>query len=100
MYYCYYKNGFSDGDFIEFYNDGKVKSMQYMQRGRTFGIEKNWYNNGILKSESRYEYGVCLTLKEWDEKGNLIKEKLEPTEDDIKLRDSQEKFYKHAVAEE
>ena len=100
VYYCYYKNGFSDGDFIEFYNDGKVKSMQYMQRGRTFGIEKNWYNNGILKSESRYEYGVCLTLKEWDEKGNLIKEKLEPTEDDIKLRDSQEKFYKHAVAEE
>ena len=100
VYYCYYKNGFSDGDFIEFYNDGKVKSMQYMQRGRTFGIEKNWYNNGILKLEGRYEYGVCLTLKEWDEKGNLIKEKLEPTEDDIKLRDSQEKFYKHAVENE
>ena len=66
--------------------------MQYMQRGRTFGIEKNWYNNGILKSEGRYEYGVCLTLKEWDEKGNLIKEKSEPTEDDIKIRVRKKKF--------
>ena len=24
-YYCYYKNGFSHGDFIEFYDDGKIK---------------------------------------------------------------------------
>lgn len=53
-----------------------------------------------MKSLTLTEYGVCLTLKEWDEKGNLIKEKLEPTEDDIKLRDSQEKFYKHAVENE
>ena len=99
-YYCYYKNGFKDGDFIEFYNDGKVKSMQYMQRGRTYGIRRILYNNGMLKSEARYEYGVCLTSKEWNEEGILIKEKLQPTEDDIKLRNSQEKFYKHAVEKE
>lgn len=99
-YYCYYKNGFSDGDFIEFYNDGKIKSIQYMQRGRIYGVEKIWYNNGILKSEARYEYGVCLTFKEWDEEGNLINEKSEATEDDIKLRDSQEKFYKKVLERE
>lgn len=96
-YYCYYKNGFSDGDFIEFYNDGKIKSTQHMQRGRILGVEKIWYGNGMLKSESRYEYGVCLTFKEWDENGKLINEKSEPTEDDIKLRDSQEKLYKKVI---
>ncbi len=97
IYYCYYKNGFMDGDFIKFYNDGKIKSMQCMQRGRTYGIRKIWYNSGTLKSEGRYEYGVCLTLKEWDEKDNLINEKLEPTEDDLKLRSSQEMWYKKAT---
>ena len=99
-YYCFYTNGFSDGDFIEFYDDGKIKSMQYMQRGRIYGIEKIWYNNGVLKSEARYEYGVCLTLKEWDEEGNLIKEKTGPTEDDIKIRNSQEEWYKRAIKRE
>ena len=56
-------------------------------------LERYGITMASLKSEGRYEYGVCLTLKEWDEKGNLIKEKSEPTEDDIKLRDSQEKLY-------
>ena len=93
VYYCYYKNGFLNGEFIQFYSDGKVKSTEHMQRGRTYGIRKIWYNNGLLKSEGKYEYGVCLTLKEWDSKGNLVKQKLKPTEDDLKLRDTQEKFY-------
>ncbi|MCY6354521.1 toxin-antitoxin system YwqK family antitoxin [Clostridium sp. ZS2-4] len=99
-YYCYYKNGFSDGDFIEFYDDGKIKSMQYMQRGRTYGFRKIWHNNGVLKSKARYEYGVCLTSKEWNEEGVLVKEKSEPTEDDIKIRNSQEKWYKKAIEKE
>lgn len=90
IYYCYYKNGFKDGDFIEFYSDGKIKSIQYMKRGTISGVESIWYNNGVLKSETKYEYGVCLTFKEWDEKGNLIDEKLEPTDEDIKSRNKRE----------
>lgn len=42
MHYCYYKKGFSDGDFIEFYNDEKIKSARYMQRGRIYGIKRLW----------------------------------------------------------
>lgn len=68
-----------------------------MQRGRIFGVEKIWYSNGVLKSESIYEYGVCLTFKEWDENGKLINEKSKPTEDDIELRNSQEKLYKKVL---
>ena len=100
IYYCYYKNGFKDGDFIEFYNDGQIKSIQYMKRGTISGIESIWYNNGVLKSETKYEYGVCLTYKEWDEKGNLIDEKSEPTDEDIKSRNKRQELYKKIIENE
>lgn len=100
IYYCYYKNGFKDGDFIEFYNDGKIKSIQHMKRGTISGIESIWYHNGVLKSETKYEYGVCLTFKEWDEEGTLIDEKLEPTDDDIKRRNKREELYKNIIENE
>lgn len=29
-YYCFYNNGFLDSDFVKFYSDKKIKSMQYM----------------------------------------------------------------------
>ena len=99
-FYAFFRDGFKEGEFVEFFNNGKIKSIQYMQRGRIYGVEKTWYSNGILKSEARYEYGVCLTSKEWDEEGNLIKNKSEPTEDDIKLRNSQEKYYKKIIERE
>ena len=99
-FYAFFRDGFKDGEFVEFYEDNKIKCIQNMQRGRTYGVRKIWYNNGVLKSETRYEYGVCLTSKEWDDKGNLIREKSKPTEDDIKLRNSQERWYKKAIEEE
>jgi antitoxin component YwqK of YwqJK toxin-antitoxin module len=99
-FYAFFRDGFKEGDFVEFYNDNKIKSMQYRKRGRTYGFRRIWHNNGVLKSEFNYEYGVCLTFKEWNEEGILIEEKLKPTEDDIKLRNSQEKWYKEAIGRE
>lgn len=93
-FYAFFRDGFKDGEFVEFYDDNKIKCIQNMRKGRTYGTRRIFYKNGTKKLEARYEYGVCLTFKEWDEDGNLIKEKSKPTEDDIKLRDSQEKFYK------
>lgn len=99
-FYAFFRDGFKEGDFVEFYNDNKIKCIQNMQRGRTYGLRTIWYRNGVLKSKARYEYGVCLTSKEWNEEGVLVKEKSEPTEDDIKLRNSQEKWYKKAIERE
>lgn len=99
-FYAFFRDGFKDGDFVEFYNDNKIKCIQNMKRGRTYGLRTIWHKNGVLKSESIYEYGVCLTLKEWNEEGVLIKEKLKPTEDDIKLRNSQEEWYKKVIGRE
>ena len=87
-FYAFFREGFKEGEFVQFYEDNKIKCIQNMRRGRTYGIRRMFYKDGTKKLEARYEYGVCLTLKEWDEEGNLIKNKSEPTEDDIKLRNS------------
>lgn len=41
IYYCYYINGFAEGDNVEFYESGKIKSHCCMVRGQIRGIEKN-----------------------------------------------------------
>ncbi len=93
-YYCFYKDGFEHGDYVEFYENGNIQSAQYMKYGSIVGKEETWFKSGMLKSVAEYEYGVCLNLKEWNEKGVLIKEKLEPTEDDLKIINSQKDWYK------
>ncbi|MHC1748100.1 MAG: toxin-antitoxin system YwqK family antitoxin [Cellulosilyticaceae bacterium] len=99
-FYAFFKDGFKDGDFVEFYEDNKIKCIQNMKRGRTHGIRKIFYKDCTKKLEARYEYGVCLSSKEWNEEGVLVKEKSEPTEDDIKLRNSQEEWYKKTIEKE
>ena len=39
-YYCYYKNGFKEGNYVKFHHNGKVKSIDYMIKGQTRGIRK------------------------------------------------------------
>jgi antitoxin component YwqK of YwqJK toxin-antitoxin module len=45
-YYCYYKNGFAEGNYVEFYPNGNIKSECYMVRGQVRGTEKVWYESG------------------------------------------------------
>ena len=93
-HYCFYKEGFSHGEYVKFYKSGNIKSRQYMKYGVITGEEEIWFENGMLKSVAEYEFGVCLNLKEWNEKGVLIKEKLEPTEKDLKMINSQKDWYR------
>lgn len=83
VYYCYYNNGFSEGDYVEFYPSGTIKSKCYMVRGQIYGTEHIWYDAGGKKYEGEYKYGVCLTYTEWDRQGIIIKQKTEPTESDL-----------------
>ena len=92
QYYCFYKDGFEHGEYVEFYENGNIQSVQYMKYGSIVGKEEVWFNNGKPKSIGEYEYGICLKLKEWNEKGVLVKEKLEPTEKDLKLINRQKEF--------
>lgn len=43
-YYCYYVDGFPDGNFVQFYTDGTIHSISKMKRGQS--IEKSkWYQD-------------------------------------------------------
>lgn len=84
-YYCYYKNGFKEGDYIKFHNNGKVKSTDYMVKGQTRGIRKIWYESEEIKFLGEYKFGICLKYIEWDKQGNIIGIKDTPTKDEVEL---------------
>ena len=63
IYYCFYKEEFEHGAYVEFYENGNIESIQYMKYGRIRGKEEVWFENGSLKSITEYELGICLTLK-------------------------------------
>lgn len=80
-YYSYYVNGFPEGDFVEFYEDGSVCSFSKMKRGQVIETIE-WYHDGKIKEEGTYNLGVCISNKKWDEQGNLTYEKVNPTENE------------------
>lgn len=84
-YYCFYKNGFMEGNHVTFHQNGRVKSFETMVKGQTKGLRINWYDSGELKFEGNYQFGVCLTFTEWDKAGNILQQKSSPTETDLAL---------------
>ena len=83
-YYCYYVNGFSEGNFVKFYKDGTIRSISKMKRGQCIE-EIEWYQDGKIKENGIYNCGICISNKKWDEQGNLISEKGGPTESEMLL---------------
>ncbi|GAS83207.1 toxin-antitoxin system YwqK family antitoxin [Paenibacillus amylolyticus] len=79
-YYSYYKNGLSEGNYVEFYEDGKAVSFQQMIKGVVHGKSNCWYKDGNIKSVAEYKYGFKLIYKEWDANGLLLTEKTEPSD--------------------
>ncbi|MDQ0497026.1 toxin-antitoxin system YwqK family antitoxin [Paenibacillus brasilensis] len=79
-YYSYYENGIAEGEYVKFYENGKLESFQNMNKGVLLGRSTSWFENGAIKSIAECKYGFKLTYKEWDINGELITEKLEPSE--------------------
>ncbi|ANY70477.1 hypothetical protein BBD42_01075 [Paenibacillus sp. BIHB 4019] len=84
-YYAYYKNGISDGDYINFYESGEVASFQKMSNGVISGKSITWFENGNIRTVAEHKYGFCIMYKEWNENKELIKEKIEPNEFEKKM---------------
>ncbi|MEH7110365.1 toxin-antitoxin system YwqK family antitoxin [Bacillus sp. JJ1764] len=78
-YYSFYENGIPHGVTVEFYQNGKVREHKYMEKGTITGRSISWFDSGKIKSVIDYKYGFRLHSREWDENGNLIKVKQEPT---------------------
>lgn len=88
IYYTNYVNGFIEGELIEFYKNGNLKSVKNLIHGQSNGTERIWYEIGELKFEGEYKFGITLHYIEWDTEGHIIKQKLSPTETDLKLIES------------
>ena len=71
-YYQYYKDGFGDGEYVTFYDNGAVASHCIMEGFSFVGKLHKWYRNGRLKCF--YEKGknrrYIRTIK-FDENGNV-----------------------------
>lgn len=91
-YYCYYVDGISNGQYVWFYENGNLKSITSMYKGTRHGVFTAWYEEGNKKAEGVYKYGFCERLAEWNCKGILIKEQLEPSESDKVMIKKYEKY--------
>lgn len=94
QYYCYYKDGFEDGQYVEFYENGNVKSIKFMKYGQIRGREETWYENGNPKLVAECEFGIYLSKKEWDINGNLINEKTNILEDELEILNKSREYNK------
>ena len=79
-YYSFYENGIPHGVTVEFYESGKVREYKNMDKGTISGRCVTWFENGKIKSLAYYKYGFKIFSEEWNEEGNLIKVKKEPTD--------------------
>lgn len=59
----------------EYYPGGKIWSETNYTDGKPDGMEKIYYENGIVRSEVKYKQGALLVEKEFDQDGKLISEK-------------------------
>lgn len=68
-----YKNGKQDGEFIEYFMDGKKKLYSFYIEGNLNGMYIEYHRNGNKKSEIRYKNGVKHGyVRGYDETGKEI----------------------------
>lgn len=90
-YYCFYRDGIPSGEQVRFYESGKIMSHCFMDTGTIDGEYIEWYENGKIKLKEVCKYGLVLQMQEFDESGNIIKEKKE-------LRDYEKSIFEKSAA--
>ncbi len=67
-----YLHGLSHGKHIFYRADGKPSSENSYYFGQYDGVQQRWYENGQLQCIERYNRGILLSKKCWDESGKSI----------------------------
>jgi len=55
---CSYVNNKLDGEYLEYYNNGKPKNKKFYKNGLLNGTEKSWSSKGFLAKVVEYKDGV------------------------------------------
>ena len=92
-YYSFYHDGIPHGQRVRFYETGKVKSCCVMDNGTIDGEHIEWYENGNVKLKEYCKYGLVLKMQEFDEEGNVIKEKIELNESEKAIYEKRVEYY-------
>lgn len=81
--YFYVENGVRQGKYVKFFSNGNVKSISNMNKNAAEGYWVEFFENGAKKYESECIAGCEMTFIKYDEHGNIIEQKTEPSEWDI-----------------
>ena len=92
-YYSFYSNGIPNGQEVTFYENGKIKSSCIMDNGTIDGEYIEFYENGKVRKKEFCKYGLILKMHEFDEKGNIIKEKKNLDKDEERILKNRMKYY-------
>ena len=69
-----YSNGVCHGKQIEYYENGLLKSETTWENGRSHGEFKSWYKNGQLEVKGNYKNGkLDGNITYWDRDGRKIR---------------------------
>lgn len=67
-----FKNGYLDGLYELFYQDGKPMVKSNYIDGKEQGWGRHWFNNGRLAARTLYKNGMLVFSEGWDEDGNYV----------------------------
>jgi antitoxin component YwqK of YwqJK toxin-antitoxin module len=67
-----YKNGLQHGIEKSWFVNGRLSAEKEYYFGQPNGVWQSWHENGKLEEVSRYDKGVLLSKKCWDESGKEI----------------------------
>jgi antitoxin component YwqK of YwqJK toxin-antitoxin module len=70
-----YRDGLRWGPTREWYAPGQPKVESNYFRGVLHGAAREWHRNGALAEHGVYEFGIAIWEKQWDENGQLTKER-------------------------
>ncbi|WP_086445358.1 toxin-antitoxin system YwqK family antitoxin [Candidatus Enterococcus lemimoniae] len=80
--YMFVRDGIKQGATVRFYSNGNIESISNMIDNVPEGKRIEYYENSAIKIEEERTGGFLMTFVKYDEDGNIIEEKKEPTDFD------------------
>ncbi|WP_299589485.1 hypothetical protein [uncultured Microbulbifer sp.] len=68
-----YKDGMLDGITRTWFRNRQLRSESCFVENRRHGPDKEWYESGVMKSDTMYEHGIIVKKVDWDLDGKIIK---------------------------
>lgn len=67
-----YKYGMKHGTYKYWFENGNVSGQEEYYFEQLDGLSQSWHENGQLKVEAKYDRGILVSKKCWDESGKII----------------------------